>query len=318
MHRRLRRINCYMDHSTLIAKMSGSEGGRLATARFTPPTPRSRRLGRELRRLRENRGWNLDDAARNLGCSASRVSRIESGDIKARPGDVMELLVAYEVSMKEDPGLSLLVLARDLRESSWWRRMDALSSRYATFIAYEAEASEARNFEPTLVPGLLQTEAYARAVTSIGRETDTETIEQRVRARLTRQEVLRRKPRPLRLHAILSEAALAVEVGGPEVLREQLDHIVSLSKLANVTVQVLRFAAGAHLASRGGFAVLTMEKDEPPLGYIETLAGELFLESAKEIDQLNSVYDHLKTLAMSPAESIKFIRERASAADRMA
>lgn len=256
----------------------------------------------------------MEELGKQLNCSPSRVSRIESGDIKVRPGDVMEWLHALDVPLDSDPGRSLLGLARDLRESGWWQRLDTLSSRYATFIAYEAEAVELRNFEPTLIPGLLQTEAYAREVNSVGRETDAAAIEQRVRARLTRQEVLSRKPTPLRLHAILSEAALTVEVGGHDILREQLDHIVQLSKRPNVTLQVLRFAAGAHLATGGGFAVLTFEKDEPPLGYIETLAGELFLESGKEIGRLLSVYDHLKTLAMSPAESIKFIREKASGA----
>ncbi len=285
-----------------------------AMARFTPPTPRSRRLGRELRRLREGRGWKLEDAAKQLQCSPSRVSRIESGDIKPRTGDVMELLHAYEMPLDSEPGLSLLSLARDLRQSGWWQRLDAISSRYATYIAYEAEATDLRNFEPTLVPGLLQTEAYAKEVNSVGRETDAQAIGQRVRARLTRQDVLTRKPHPLRLHAILSEAALAVEVGSPEVMCEQLEHIVQLSRRPNVTVQVLRFAAGAHLATGGGFAVLTFEKDEPPLGYIETLAGELFLESPQEIGRLMAVYDHLKTLAMSPAESINLIRERASGA----
>src|SRR5438067_913686 len=212
-------------------------------SRFTPPTPRSRRLGRELRKLREARPLRIDDVAKQLRCSPSRISRIESGDIKARPGDVMELLVTYDIPLDGEVGRSLLALARDLRESGWWQRLDALSRRYATFIAYEAEAVELRNFEPTLIPGLLQTEAYAREVNGVGRETETEAIEQRVQARLTRQAVLDRKPKPLRLHAILSEAALAVEVGGPDVLHAQLAHIVELSRRPNVTVQVLRFAA---------------------------------------------------------------------------
>jgi len=282
-------------------------------ARFTPPTPRSRRLGRELRRLRESRGLKMEDAAKQLRCSTSRVSRIESGDIKARPGDVMELLVAYEVPVEGDIGSALVGLARDLRESGWWQRLDTLSSRYATYIAYEAEAAELRNFEPTLVPGLLQTEAYARAVNSVGRETEPDAIEQRVQARVRRQTVLRREGTPLRLRAILSEAALAVEVGGPTVLREQMDHLVKLASLPNVTIQILRFAAGAHLADRGGFAVLAFDSDDPPLGYIETLAGELFLESEREIGRLTSVYDNLKTLAVSPAESVSLIKERARA-----
>ncbi|HET9657104.1 MAG TPA: helix-turn-helix transcriptional regulator, partial [Kineosporiaceae bacterium] len=252
----------------------------------------------------------MEEAAKQLGCSASRISRIETGDIKPRPGDVIELLMAYDVPLEGEPGTSLLAVARELRESGWWQRMDTLSSRYATFIAYEAEAVELRNFQPTLVPGLLQTEDYARAVSSVGRETDHEAIEQRVQARLTRQQVLSRGPSPLRLHAILSEATLLSEVGGQDVLRAQLEHIVRLAASPNVTVQVLRFAAGATLADRGGFAILTFERDEPPLGYCESAGGELFLESPREIERLNAVFDHLKTLAMSPAESTKYIRER--------
>src|SRR5258706_11665062 len=117
-------------------------------ARFTPPTPRSRRLGRELRKLRESRGWKLEDAAKQLQCSPSRVSRIESGDIKPRPGDVMELLHAYELPLDAEPGVSLLSLARDLRQSGWWQRLDALSGRYPTFIAYQAQATALPKLEP--------------------------------------------------------------------------------------------------------------------------------------------------------------------------
>lgn len=279
-------------------------------ARFTPPTPRSRRLGRELRKLRDARGWTMEGAAKQLGCSTSRISRIESGDIKPKPGDVIELLMAYGVPLEGEPATSLLALTRELRESGWWQRMDSLSSKYATFIAYEAEAAELRNFEPTLMPGLLQTEDYARAISSVGRETEEEAIEQRVRARLTRQEVLARTPTPLRLHAILSEATLLFEVGGLDVLRAQLEHLVKLAARPNITVQVLRFAAGATLANCGGFAVLTFERDDPPLGYCESAGGELFLESPREIERLNTVFDHLKTLSMSPAESVKYLKER--------
>ncbi|MFC6021868.1 helix-turn-helix domain-containing protein [Plantactinospora solaniradicis] len=280
-------------------------------SRFTPPTPRSRRLGRELRKLRDAKGLTLDDAAKLVRCSPSRLSRIESGEIKPRPGDVMELLVAYGHPIDSEPGASLLVLTRDLKESGWWQRLGALSNRYATFIAYEEEAAELYNFEPTLVPGLLQTERYAREVVAVGRETDGEAIQQLVRARLTRQEVLHRKPKPLRLHAIISEAALCVDVGGPEVMRGQLAHLVELAKLPNVTLQVLRFAAGAHLAASGGLQILTFDKNEPALGYLETLAGELFLEAPRDISRLHQVYDHLRTLAVSPAESVKLIKERA-------
>ncbi|GAB3077285.1 helix-turn-helix domain-containing protein [Micromonospora schwarzwaldensis] len=273
--------------------------------RFTPATPRSRRLGRELRKLREAKGMTGEAAAEIVRCSSSRISRIESGDIRPRVGDVMELLVAYGVKIDEEPGASLLEQARGLREDGWWQR---LGGKYATYIAYETEAVELKNFEPMLVPGLLQTERYAREVNVIGREADPETVDERVTARLTRQEVLHRQPKPLRMHAILSEASLRTEVGGPEVLREQLDRLVTLSRLPNVTIQVLRFEAGAHLADSSGFALLTFDQDDPPLGYIETLAGELFLESPRDLARLAAAYDNLRTLAMSPAESVTFVK----------
>lgn len=274
--------------------------------RFTPATPRSRRLGRELRKLRETKGLTGEETAKLVRCSSSRISRIESGEIKPRAGDVMELLVAYGIKIDEEPGTSLLAQARDLREDGWWQR---LGGKYATYIAYETEAVELKNFEPMLIPGLLQTEAYAREVNIIGREADPDTVKQRVAARMTRQEVLRREPTPLRLHAILSEASLRMEVGGPDLLREQLAHLVTLGRLPNVTIQVLRFEAGAPLADSSGFALLTFDQDDPPLGYIETLAGELFLESTRDLARLSAAYDNLKMLAMSPAESIKFIKE---------
>ncbi|GIJ24638.1 helix-turn-helix domain-containing protein [Micromonospora lutea] len=274
--------------------------------RFAPATPRSRRLGRELRKLREAKGLTGEETAKLVRCSTSRISRIESGEIKPRAGDVMELLVTYGVRIDEEPGTSLLELARDLREEGWWQR---LGGRYATYIAYETEAAELKNFEPMLVPGLLQTERYAREVNIIGRETDPATVEQRVAARMTRQEVLHRQPTPLRLHAILSEASLRTEVGGPDVLREQLHHLVKVSQLPNVTIQVLRFEAGAHLADSSGFALLTFAHDDPPLGYIETLAGELFLESSRDLARLSAAYDNLRMLARSPAESMRFVKE---------
>ena len=279
-------------------------------AKFTPPTPRSRRLGRELKKLRERQSKKVEEAARLLDCSPSRISRVESGDIKAKPGDVMELLMAYGVTIDSEQGKSLIALARDLRESGWWQRLDALSTKYATFIAYEAEARELRHFEPSLIPGLLQTEAYAREVISVRWEIEEEEIRQLVSARLTRQSVLHREPTPLKMHTVLSETALRIEVGSSEVMRDQLQHLVDMAKLPNVTIQVLRFAAGAHLATRGGFAVLTFDQDDQPLGYTETMGGELFLESPVEIKRLESVYTHLRMLAMSPAESVKFVKEQ--------
>jgi transcriptional regulator with XRE-family HTH domain len=281
--------------------------------RFTPATPRSRRLGRELRRLRDAAKLTLEEAGKRVGSSGSRIQRIESGDIKAKPGDVMELLDAYGLPMDAEPGRSLLVMARELRETGWWQRMDALPSKFATMIAYEEEATDIRNFEPVLIPGLLQTEAYARAMITIGRETSEQSIEQRVGARMTRQAILTRKDRRPKLDVVISEAALLMEVGGVDVMREQLDHLTTAAARANITVRVLRFAAGEHAANHGGFLILGLGDNDPPLGYIDTLAGPLFLESRSDTSRLSSVYNQLKELAMSPAESVEFIKERSHA-----
>lgn len=280
--------------------------------RFTPPTPRSRRLGRELRRLRDSAKLTLDDASKALRCSPSRIQRIESGHIKARPGDVAELLLTYGIQLDTEQARELQTLARELGAPGWWQRLGTLSQRYLTLIGFEAEATEIRWFEPTLVPGLLQTESYAQAVISVGRETEHDVIQERVKARLERQSILTRERQPLRLWAILTEAVLFTEVGGPETQREQLQYLATLARLPNVTIQVLPFTAGAHLAARGGFEVLRFAQGDPDLGYTETLTGELFLESEQEIGRLTMVFDHLKMLSLSPADSVKLITRRAS------
>jgi transcriptional regulator with XRE-family HTH domain len=277
--------------------------------RFTPPTPRSKRLGRELRRLRDGANLSLDDAGKALRCSGSRIQKIEGGYIKARPGDVAELLLTYGVPLDSEQARELQALARELREPGWWQRLGTLSQRYLTYIGFEAEAEELRVFQPTLVPGLLQIEAYARAVVSVGRETEHEVIEQRVQARMERQAVLTRE-KPLKVWAILSETVLHTEVGSPEIQHEQLRQLVEIAKRPNISIQVLPFTAGAHYAAHGGFEILSFTAGDPPLGYQETLTGELFLESEPDISKLTLVFDQLKMLSLSPADSVRLIAER--------
>ncbi|GAA5176964.1 helix-turn-helix transcriptional regulator [Rugosimonospora acidiphila] len=278
--------------------------------RFTPPTPNSRRLGRRLRRLREERGLTQEEAARLLACSQGRIGRIESGDIKPRPRDVLEILVAYGVPHEQEPGRGLLEMARQLREPGWWQGLSTLPNRYITYMAYEAEAAELRHFEPMAIPSLMQTRAYAEEINRVGRETESELIAHRVEATALRQEVLTTRRPALRMHAIVTEVALMLRVGGTDVMVEQLELVARLAARPNITVQVLRLAAGAHLAVRGGFAILSFDQRDPSLGYIETVAGELFLESADEVRRLNGAYEGLQALALSPSESVKFVQTK--------
>jgi len=253
----------------------------------------------------------VDIAAGKLNCSQSRLSRIEGGEIRVRVGDLMGMLTLYEVPLSDDRAQQMLEMARQIREPGWWQRLGRLSQKYLTYIAFESEATELRNFEPTLVPGLLQTEAYARAVIGVGRETESDAIAQSVNARMRRQNVLTQMERPLKLVTVLSEAVLMCKVGGEDVLREQLLHLAEVGRRPNITLQVLTFDAGEHLADSGGFAILSFGQGDPDLGYVESAAGELFLEKPDEISRLRSVFDHLRTLTLSPAESIRLIRERA-------
>src|SRR2546430_2754615 len=236
-------------------------------ARFAPPTPRSRRLGRELRQLREKRGLTLEQAGAAISMSGARISKVELGDIKISAGGVIELLQAYGVDLESDLARAMVATARAMRaEVGWWQRAGSLGTKYQTYIAYEEEAASLRHYEPTLVPALLQTEQYARAVVSLGRETDTEAIDGRVKARLRRQELLTKRQPPLRLHAVVSEPALRTVVGSPEILAEQVDHITQVAARPNVTVQILTFDAGQHLATYSGFTLLDYGKEDPPLG----------------------------------------------------
>ena len=248
----------------------------------------------------------MDAVATSISCSMSRISRIESGDIKVRSADVMELLSTYGVPMEDEAYKNLVEAARGLRAPSWWQRLGTLPSRYGTFIAYEAEATRLRTWEPVLIPGMLQTEAYARAVIGSG-YLEADKVRERVEARMRRQKALHASP-ALGVSAVVSEAAVRLEVGDPDLMAEQCAHLVDLCRRPGITVQVLRYAAGAHPAVAGSFILL----DGPTfgtLGYVETLAGDLFLETPAEIDRLESTLAQLAAMAMSPRESVAWIKE---------
>jgi transcriptional regulator with XRE-family HTH domain len=214
------------------------------------PPVRRLLLGAALRRSREQAGYTLADAARILDCNRSKISRIETGQRGVRPGELQELLTAYGTGSADGDGL--VALARQAHQQGWWQSYShVLCEAYQDYLSLEARAMTILAYEPQLVPGLLQTEDYARAVAAASLVTaDSTEREEFVRVRMGRQQVLTREP-PVHLWAIVSEAALRQLTGSTEVMRAQLRHLLEVSgNLPYVSVQVLEFEAGAHAAPR--------------------------------------------------------------------
>jgi transcriptional regulator with XRE-family HTH domain len=275
------------------------------------PPVRRRLLGAGLRRLREQAGFTLEDAARILECDRSKISRVETGHRGMRPKELRELLTEYGVP--EARRNALITIARQANQTGWWQTYGyVLDDAYQDFIGLEATAAAIWTYEAQLVPGLLQTEAYAQAIADASLVNESqEEHEQFVQVRLTRQQVLTREDNPLQFWAILSEGALRQMVGGREVMRAQLAHLIEISHdQPNVDLQVLPFSAGAHAATSGPF-VLMKFPDAPDLSvvYLEGQTGGIYLESAEDVARYTVVFDHLRASALSTAATLRLIEE---------
>ncbi len=267
-------------------------------------TVRGRRLRRELHRLRTTAGLTTDEVAEQLTWHRSKVSRIENGHSGISPGDVRELLDVYGVTGEQVD--ALVKLAREARQKNWWFAYgDVLPDDY---VGLEAEAVSIRTFEGQFVPGLLQTEGYARAVIHAGRDAvDADDVERRVEARLARQTLLTRDD-PVRLWAIVDEGALRRPAGGREVMRAQLDHLAKAAELPNVELQVLPYSSGAHAGMSGPFAILNfVEPAEGDVVYVENETSSLFLEKPQEIERYTLMFTHLLAKALDPDASVPYL-----------
>jgi len=274
------------------------------------PPVRRRLLGASLRRLREEAGYALDDAARILECDRSKISRIETGQRGIRPKELRELLNEYGVEQRRAD--ALLTIARQANQTGWWQSYSrVLDDAYQDFISLEASAQTVCSCEAQLVPGLLQTEDYARAIAAASLVGESqEEREQFVQARLTRQRVLARDA-PLQFWAILSEGALRQMVGGSQVMNAQLRYLIEVStSRPNVNLQVMPFAAGAHAATSGPFVIMKFP-EAPDLGvvYLEGQTGGIYLESADEVARYTLVFEHLRASALSTAATVRLIEE---------
>lgn len=271
------------------------------------PTVRRRRLGQELRRLRELKGMTAEEVAERLLVSQSKISRLENGRRSISQRDVRDLCGVYEV---EDHRIvdSLMQMAKDSRQQGWWHAFGDIP--YSVYIGLETDAASLRVYEPQVVPGLLQTPAYAEAlIQGALPETPTTDVEKRVQVRLRRQERIS-ADEPLRLWAVVDEAALRRVVGSRLIMREQLEQLVEQSTLPHVTVQILPFDMGAHPGLNGQYAILEFpDAADSSVVYIEGVTSDLYLEKAHDVQKYSVMYEHLRAQALNAEQSRQFIAD---------
>lgn len=272
------------------------------------PTVRRRRLASELRRLRERAELTIDEVGEKLECSASKISRIETGHVGVTPRDARDMLELYGV--RGDEQEALVQLAREARKRGWWHAYNEVFT--GAFVGLEADASSLRAFQALLVPGLLQTERYAKAVIHAMRPdaADAE-IERRVAARMTRQRLLL-DPHPPEYWAVVDEAVLRRVVGGGDVMSEQLRRLAEVAQLPHVTVQVVPFGAGAHPGMEGPFLILGFpEQADPDVVYVDSTSSGVYLEMEPDVRRYALMFDHLRAAALGPDDSVNVISDAA-------
>ncbi|EXG79683.1 helix-turn-helix domain-containing protein [Cryptosporangium arvum] len=261
-------------------------------------------LGSQLRRLREDRNVTREDAGYAIRASESKISRIELGRVGFKERDVSDLLTLYGVT---DPAErdALLSLAREANQPGWWHKFgDILPQWFQAYVGLEAAASLIRTYEVQFIPGLLQTEDYARAVVLLGNgSAPKEEIDRRVQLRMERQQLLDRPNAP-RFWAIIDEAVLRRPIGGRDVMRAQLELLAELSERPNVTLQIIPFGFGGHAAAGGAFSLLRFpDQTLPDIVYIEQLTSALYLEKREDVDTYLESMERLAVEADSPDRS---------------
>ncbi|KAB1144464.1 helix-turn-helix domain-containing protein [Streptomyces luteolifulvus] len=277
-----------------------------------PSTVLGRQLGDELRRLREAAGLTTTQAADALDCTKGKISRIENGHVPVRTPDLIALMQTYGV---QDPETrerlgSLARRANRRRREGWWHQYGAvLADTYRDYIEMENICDGIKTFQAQLVPGLLQTPAYGRAVTVASRAWKTaEEIDQFVQVRIARQERLVGEA-PLELWAVLAEGVLRQQVGGLTVMREQLEHLATMAERPNITVQVLPFSRGAHSGMFGPYLLLSFPRVSAlDLVLTETPIGNIWMEQESEVAHYRELFDDARTSALPPTESLRLIR----------
>jgi transcriptional regulator with XRE-family HTH domain len=274
------------------------------------PTVRRMLVGAQLRRLRTDLGLSRAEAAEAIRASEWKIHRLENGQVGFKRRDLVDLLTFYGVT-DPDEVEELLEMAADANSPGWWQRYgDLLPSWFRAYVDLEAAATLIRTYEGQLIPGLLQTDDYMRALVHGAHLQDAgEEVGRRVRLRMARQMLLTRE-QPPRLWAVVDEAALRRPVGGPEVMRAQLERLLDISKLPNVTLQILAFGTGAHPAMGNSFSILRFPDQElPDLVYLEHLTNAVYLDKRPEVERYLDVMELLCDQSEPPARTEALINK---------
>jgi transcriptional regulator with XRE-family HTH domain len=272
------------------------------------PTVQRMLVGARLRRLRTELGLSREEAGAAIRASEWKIHRLENGQVGFKERDIIDLLGLYQVTEPTEVA-EFVALAREANTPGWWQHYgDVLPPWFRTYVDLEAVASLIRTYEGQFIPGLLQTDAYMRAVVRGAHLEETaEEVGRRVRLRMARQVLLTRAEAP-RLWAVIDEAALRRPVGGREVMAGQLERLVEAAKLPNVTLQILPFAAGAHPGMVGSFSVLRFPEEElPDLVYLEHLTSALYLNKPEEVDQYLHVMESICVRAAPPDQTAELL-----------
>ncbi|MGW3421332.1 helix-turn-helix domain-containing protein [Streptomyces phaeochromogenes] len=274
---------------------------------LVPQSVYRRQLAARLRELRDAAGLTLTEVAEQIEINQGSLSRIETGERGTTPVLVRALLDCYGV---EDPAQRAdvldLVRADKEQQKPWWRKYSTVltATRYDGYLALEAGAVSMANYQPMLVPGLLQTEDYARAVISQMRmDLTAPQVESLVKVRMERQNSRLGSEQPAKLWAILDEAVLRRTIGSAEVMRDQLRKLIEASEQPNITVQLLPFELGAHPGLYGPFVILTFSDPTPNLVWLENPKNSVYLEAADDVDNYTEIFDQLRACALGPSET---------------
>ena len=276
------------------------------------PTVRRRQLMAEMKRLRDTAGLSQEAVADRLDWHPTKIMRIETGRTSPHPNDVRLMLEVYGIA-DQDQVSALVKLARDARQRGWWYSYrDVLLNRYDFFIGLESEAASIRDFELAMMPGLLQTDDYARAVINSGPlELGADDVERLVQVRMTRQGVLAKEDRP-QLWVILDESVIRRVIGGPAVMHAQLEHLIAVAQQGKTTIQVVQYGSGPHPGLAGPFVIFGFaEVSEPEIVYLETVGGNLYVDKPQEVRLFATAFDHLRAVALSPGDTRAMLRAAA-------